>query len=278
MRDAMSLLDQVIAFSGTKLTGDGRDARPRRGRPQDPARARVGALAGDAAACLGVVERLAQQGFDLAARREGHAATPAQPRRREGRRGQATARAGASRELLDLADEEAREVVELSPRSGGRRPVAPLPGVLAGFDDMVRSGQPRTALEMALVRLARRPPLLPLDELLSRVGDLEKRLGGAGPRLDRCPAAAAVGAGRARGPARASNQLLREGRARSVRPRAGRTFAVAARRRSRSAVPQAMARPTPQRPLPGPAAGRAAALRRRRSPCPSRPTSTSGTP
>src|SRR5580692_7954073 len=34
---------------------------------------------------------------------------------------------------------------------------------------------------MALVRLARRPPLLPLDELLARVGDLERRLGGAPP-------------------------------------------------------------------------------------------------
>jgi DNA polymerase-3 subunit gamma/tau len=34
---------------------------------------------------------------------------------------------------------------------------------------------------MALVRLARRPPLLPLDDLLMRVGDLERRLGGAPP-------------------------------------------------------------------------------------------------
>jgi DNA polymerase-3 subunit gamma/tau len=32
---------------------------------------------------------------------------------------------------------------------------------------------------MALVRLARRPPLLPLDELLLRVADLERRLNGA---------------------------------------------------------------------------------------------------
>jgi DNA polymerase III subunit gamma/tau len=54
-------------------------------------------------------------------------------------------------------------------------------GFSRAFDEIVRSGQPRTALEMALVRLARRPPLLPLDELLARVGDLERRLGGAPP-------------------------------------------------------------------------------------------------
>ncbi len=54
-------------------------------------------------------------------------------------------------------------------------------GFSRAFDEIVRSGQPRMSLEMALVRLARRPALLPLDELLSRVGELEKRLGGAPP-------------------------------------------------------------------------------------------------
>ncbi len=43
-------------------------------------------------------------------------------------------------------------------------------GFSRAFDDIVRSGQPRMALEMTLVRLARRPPLLPLDELLVACG------------------------------------------------------------------------------------------------------------
>ena len=55
-------------------------------------------------------------------------------------------------------------------------------GLSRGFDDIVKSGQVRSNLEMTLVRLARRPPLLPLDELLVRLGELEKRLAtGAAP-------------------------------------------------------------------------------------------------
>ena len=53
-------------------------------------------------------------------------------------------------------------------------------GFSQGFDDVVRSGQPRAALEMLLVRLARRPPLLPGDELVRRLAALEQRL--AAPR------------------------------------------------------------------------------------------------
>ena len=133
MRDAMSLLDQVIAFSGTKLDGRGRGARARRGRPQDPARAGDGArVAGDAPACLGVVERLAQQGFDLDARDEGRAAAPAQPGRGEGVRGQSGGEGPALRELLDLADEEMRRRRGARGAGRGGRPVAALPGLLAG--------------------------------------------------------------------------------------------------------------------------------------------------
>src|SRR5689334_20326925 len=66
MRDAMSLLDQVIAFSGQKMTAD------------DVARVlgvadrkilhelATALVTGDAAAAVRVVDRLAQQGFDLA--------------------------------------------------------------------------------------------------------------------------------------------------------------------------------------------------------------------
>jgi DNA polymerase-3 subunit gamma/tau len=60
-------------------------------------------------------------------------------------------------------------------------------GFAQGFDDVVRSGQPRAALEMLLVRLSRRPALVPIDLLVQRLGQLERRLGGnqahaAGPR------------------------------------------------------------------------------------------------
>jgi DNA polymerase III subunit gamma/tau len=198
MRDAMSLLDQVIAFSGVELTGD--DVTRVLGVADRKILHELASalVAGDAAGCLGVVERLAQQGFDLphvardvlqhlrnlvvakvsagaqGARVEGAGA--AQPS------GGGGAQSGPSlRELLDLADEEIGEVVELAARAEIDDLSRLFQGFSRAFDEVVRSGQPRTALEMALVRLARRPPLLALDELLSRVGDLERRLGGAPP-------------------------------------------------------------------------------------------------
>ncbi len=180
MRDAMSLLDQVIAFSGTKLTG-GDVTRVLGVADRAILHELASALtSGDAGACLGVVERLAQQGFDLA-----HVAKDILRHLRN----LVVAKVGAGkggegptlRELLDLADEEAREVVDLAARAEVDDLSRLFQGFSRAFDEIVRSGQPRMALEMALVRLARRPALLPLDELLSRVADLEKRLGGPPP-------------------------------------------------------------------------------------------------
>jgi DNA polymerase-3 subunit gamma/tau len=202
MRDAMSLVDQVIAFSGTKLTAD--DVTRVLGVADrkilhDLASALVG---GDAAACLGIVERLAQQGFDLvhvardvlrhlrnlvvakvcgAAPRGPH---PGAVGSREGSgkgSGEVSGDGPSLREMLDLADEEVADVVALASRADSDDLSRCFQGFSVAFDDIVRSGHPRIALEMALVRMARRPPLLPLEELLSRMGDLERRLGGSPP-------------------------------------------------------------------------------------------------
>jgi DNA polymerase-3 subunit gamma/tau len=190
MRDAMSLVDQVIAFSGTKLAAD--DVTRVLGVADrkilhELASALVG---GDAAACLGIVERLGQQGFDLvhvardvlrhlrnlvvakvcgAAPRGPHSGAVAQ------------GDGPSLREMLDLADEEVADVVALASSADGDDLSRCFQGFSGAFDDIVRSGHPRISLEMALVRMARRPPLLPLEELLSRMGDLERRLGGAPP-------------------------------------------------------------------------------------------------
>ncbi|MGO9834260.1 MAG: DNA polymerase III subunit gamma/tau [Polyangiaceae bacterium] len=179
MRDAMSLLDQVIAFSGTNVTGD--DVTrvlgvADRAILHELSSALVG---GNAAACLDVIARLSEQGFDLL-----HVTrdllrhlrnlvvakvSPAQPP------------SPSLRELLDLADEEVRDVLELASRAEIDDLSRLFQGLSRAFDDIVRSSQPRMALEMTLVRLARRPPLLPLDELLVRVADLERRLSAAAP-------------------------------------------------------------------------------------------------
>jgi DNA polymerase-3 subunit gamma/tau len=53
-------------------------------------------------------------------------------------------------------------------------------GFSQGFDEVLKSERPRASLEMLLVRMARRPPLLPIDDLVSRLVALERRLSGGG--------------------------------------------------------------------------------------------------
>ncbi len=175
MRDAMSLLDQVIAYGGQKLTAE--DVARVLGVADRSVLHELAAalVSGDAPATLKVVDRLAQQGFDLA-----HVAKDILAHLRN----LVVARVcgeGADRELFDLADEEVADVRALAAQADADDLQRLFQGFSRAFDEIVRSNPPRTALEMALVRLARRPPLLPLDELLSRLGDLERRLATGAP-------------------------------------------------------------------------------------------------
>jgi DNA polymerase III subunit gamma/tau len=174
MRDAMSLLDQVIAFSGNTLTGE--DVTrvlgvPNRRVLHDLA---AGLVSGDAGLCLARVDELSNQGFDLA-----HVTKDILRHLRN--LVVAKVAGDAARPLLDLADEEVKDVEELAKKSEADDLMRLYQGFSRGYDDVVKSGQPRMALEMTLIRLARRPALLPLDELLARLGELEKRLGGGAP-------------------------------------------------------------------------------------------------
>ncbi|HEX4478258.1 MAG TPA: DNA polymerase III subunit gamma/tau [Polyangiaceae bacterium] len=173
MRDAMSLLDQVIAWNDQKLDADS-VARvlgvASRQVLHDIARALVD---GDAARCLDVVKGLANQGYDIA--------TVARDLLALLRDLVVAKVCKEPADLLDLADLERRDVVDLATRATVDDLVRLHQGFSTGFDDVVRSGQPRAGLEMLLVRLARRPPLIPIDDLIARLATLEKKLG-APPR------------------------------------------------------------------------------------------------
>jgi DNA polymerase-3 subunit gamma/tau len=178
MRDAMSLVDQVIAFSGNKITE--RDVTQVLGvADRKVLHDLCGALVDGAAdVVLRIIDTLAQQGFDMV-----HVARDVMASLRNVVVAKVSGEKG--RDLLDLADEEVRDVMELSKRAEADDLLRLFNGFSKSFDDIAKSGQARAALEMTLVRLAKRPPLIPLDELLARLGDLERRLGGpspAGPR------------------------------------------------------------------------------------------------
>jgi DNA polymerase-3 subunit gamma/tau len=198
MRDAMSLLDQVIAYSGTRLTVE--DVTRVLGvADRKVLHDLAGALvSGDAPACVATVDRLSREGFDLP-----HVARDILWHLRSLVVAKVCSGRGDGvglKELLDLADEELAEVSSLADRSDPDDLLRLFQGFSRAFDDISRSGQPRLALEMALIRLARRPPLLPIDELLARIADLERRLqtpptgpgGGGGARAVRASSSPSI--------------------------------------------------------------------------------------
>ncbi|MEP7124104.1 MAG: DNA polymerase III subunit gamma/tau, partial [Byssovorax sp.] len=174
MRDAMSLLDQVIAWvgPGEKLTAEGVARVLGIADRVVLHRLAEAVLDGNAGEAVRIVGDLAREGYDLP-----HVARDFLSHLRD------LVIAKVSDDpapLLDLADEEIGDVKALAARSSVDDLTRLHQGFSKSFDDVVRSGQPRASLEMTLVRLARRPPLLPVDELLRRLGDLERRLGGGG--------------------------------------------------------------------------------------------------
>ncbi|MDC3952939.1 DNA polymerase III subunit gamma/tau [Polyangium jinanense] len=175
MRDAMSLLDQVLAWvgvDGDKLTAEG-VARVLGVADRSVLHGLAAALVdGDAEACLRTVSDLAHQGYDLP-----HVARDFLAHLRD----LVVAKVSADPTgLLDLADSELADVKALAARAEADDLTRLHQGFSRSFDDVTRSGQPRAALEMTLVRLARRPPLMPVDDLLRRIGEMERRLLGGG--------------------------------------------------------------------------------------------------
>ncbi|MBL8612798.1 MAG: DNA polymerase III subunit gamma/tau [Myxococcales bacterium] len=194
MRDAMSLLDQVIAYSGSKLVAE--DVARVLGVADRAILHELGGavLRGEAAKALDVIARLAGEGFDIV-----HVGKDVLAHFRnlvvaKTCKGEPEAQLRAA---LDVTNEERQMLTTVADEFGLDDLLRVFQGFSKSFDEIAKSSHPRQALEMTLVRLSRRPPLLPLDELLARLGDLEKRLatGAAPPGRDGPP-----GAGRGGGP------------------------------------------------------------------------------
>jgi DNA polymerase-3 subunit gamma/tau len=174
MRDAMSLLDQVIAFGGETLHGQ--DVARVLGVASRRALLDIaqGLLSGDGETCLFRVGELSDQGFDVP-----HLTRDLLSLLRD----LVVAKVCKDpKQLVDAPDEELTEIVAMVSKHSDSDLMRLYQGFGRGFDDVVRSADPRAALEMLLVRLAQRPALLPLDELLHRLGHLEKRLAQNGAR------------------------------------------------------------------------------------------------
>ncbi|MBN8615896.1 MAG: DNA polymerase III subunit gamma/tau [Deltaproteobacteria bacterium] len=172
MRDALTLLDQVVAFSGGALVGD-EVARVLGIADREILHGTASAiLDGDGAAVLTQIDVLAQRGLDLL-----HFAKALVELLRD----LVVLRvSGASTELVAMVEEERDRALTLSKRVEPLEIQRAFHAASLLVEDVARSPLPRMTLEMGLVRLAARPALRPVSDLVARLESLEASLGRGG--------------------------------------------------------------------------------------------------
>ena len=174
MRDALTLLDQIVAFGGAELNGE-TVARhlgiAARAAVQDVVKA---ILDGDGATVLEKLDHTLAQGTDPL-----HFTNQLLQLMRDL---VVLAVSGDETALVDMVEEERAAAKELA----ASREVLELQRVFSVLakvvDEVGQASSPRLVLEMGLVRAATRPALRPVGELLARLGRLEAQLGGTPPR------------------------------------------------------------------------------------------------
>ena len=168
MRDAQSLLEQLLAFSGDGLPDDeildilGVIDR------QSVLRAGEAVLSGDVRACLDLVDDLYRRGID--SRRF------CQHLCDHFRNLLFVAISDGPDGRLDLPDDEKKLLAE---QAGGSSPDSLhvyFQMLLRGEEEIRRSSMPKIALEMLLLRMAQLPKLESIDAVLDRIGSLEASL------------------------------------------------------------------------------------------------------
>ncbi|MET0282894.1 MAG: DNA polymerase III subunit gamma/tau, partial [Polyangiales bacterium] len=182
MRDALTLLDQVIAFSGDKLLGAELSQKLGLADREFLFRIAQAVLSGHAREALEVIDAIAEQGVDFT-----HFARQWLDLTRDL---VVLKVAGERRELVELPEAERQRAQALA----DAHDVLELERVFAGIskliDELGKAGSPRIQLEMGAVRLATRPVLRDLSELIARVAQLgsAKQAPQAAPPQARPPA------------------------------------------------------------------------------------------
>jgi DNA polymerase-3 subunit gamma/tau len=177
MRDAQSLLDQVRSFSGQKAS-DEEVVEVLGVVDRKILHEAVRALAdGDRARLLQIVDEVHSFGYDLKEFCEELArlvhdlmVLKVFP--------QASAEAAR---LIDLPEEEVSDLARLTGKLSLEEINSLFRSLLVAHDEVARSAFPRLVLEMTLIRVARRKPILSVEEVLERLRVMEERLlsGGA---------------------------------------------------------------------------------------------------
>src|SRR5689334_9645842 len=182
VRDALSLCDQIISYVGAETITERHVAEVLGVADRSLTRSLVRALAtGDAGAALSAVEAAIERGVDEIQLSRAivrylrdlsvlHVA-PGRP------------------ELVDATDEERADLLAESRELERSRVAQMFERMLRCCDELGKTLQPRLVLDCALIDVATVEPLVPLGDLIERLGELEARLAGKG-------AGAPAGAGR----------------------------------------------------------------------------------
>jgi DNA polymerase III subunit gamma/tau len=172
MRDAQSLLDQVIVFAGKKI-GEA-DVRAALGVADRSVLHRVteAILTRDPARCLAAVDELHRHGYEVGQfcrdliRQLRHLTVAALFR--------------DPALITDLPDTEVQETMRQSALRSGEDLQRLFRIAQADVEEIRKSILPTVLLEMMLVKMATLPDAAPVDQLIARLEAMEKRLGGGG--------------------------------------------------------------------------------------------------
>ncbi len=173
VRDSLSLADQVISYVGDAAITEAVVAEVLGVADRALTRGLVTALAeGDAGAALAAVDAAATRGVD-----EVQIARALVRYLRDLAAVQVAPKVDG---LVDGTDEERAELTELAGKVDRRRVIQMFDRLLRACDELARIPQPRMVLDLALIDVAALEPLLPLGDLIQRLGELERGIGGGG--------------------------------------------------------------------------------------------------
>ena len=174
VRDGLSLLDQVLAYAGQETITRERVAEVLGVADRSLLFALAGAVfARDAAVALRGLAEAVDRGVDLVQLARSFLGLLHDL--------EVVALVPDAAEVLDASTEEIAEAKQLADQAPRGLVTALFERWARAVEDAARSQTPRLIIEMALLDLCFAEPLLPLGDLLERLGKLESRLASAGP-------------------------------------------------------------------------------------------------
>ena len=180
MRDGQSLLEQMIAFSGKKISD--KDLLEVLGVIDRQALldTATAILSGDAVRCLEIVESLHLHGHDLRRFCQELAA--------HFRNLVVINVSEEPQQLIDLTESELAELKEQAAKVSTAALQQFFHFLLKGGEEIRRSSNPKLVLEMTLLRLVQLPKVMDIGTIISQMQNLEQRISGSGQSSALAPA------------------------------------------------------------------------------------------